>query len=91
MQQAYAPLLLARIRLISLFTLMFLKIKHDDESSLIEVLDLKQLFDPFTPSVEARLHGGDELQEPQLYIKLELLFPSGELLPECWIHPHYPH
>lgn len=91
MQHAYAPLLLARIRLISLFTLMFLKIKHDDDSSLIEVLDLKQLFDPFKSSVEARLHGGDELQEPQLYIKSELLFPSGELLPECWINPHYPH
>ncbi len=69
---------------------MFLKIKHDDDSSLIEVLDLKQLFDPFTPSVEARLHGGEELQEPQLYIKTELLFPSGESLPECWINPHYP-
>lgn len=54
------PLLLARIKLISLLTLMFLKLKHDDDSSLIEVLDLKQLFDPFTPSVEARLHGGEE-------------------------------
>ena len=30
---------------------MFLKIRHDDDSSLVEVLDLQQLFDPFAPRV----------------------------------------
>jgi hypothetical protein len=38
---------------------MFLN--HRDENSLVEVLNLTQLFDPFSESVEARLHAGEEL------------------------------
>lgn len=68
---------------------MFLKIHHDDDSSLLEVLDLKQLFDPFVASISGRLHGGEELQEPELYEKARLSFPSGEPLPRCWSDPHY--
>ena len=68
---------------------MFLKIHHDDDSSLVEVLDLKQLFDPFAPSIPARIHGGEELQDPQSFAKADLFFPSGESLPRCWLDPHY--
>lgn len=68
---------------------MFLKIRHDDDASLVEVLDLKQLFDPFAATVQARLHGGEELQDPQDYAKSELFFPSGESLPRCWVDSHY--
>lgn len=68
---------------------MFLKIHHDDDSSLVEILDIKQLFDPFSKVVSARLHGGEELQEPQGYEKSDLYFPSGESLPRCWCDPHY--
>ncbi|TVS04887.1 MAG: acetyltransferase [Cyanobium sp. PLM2.Bin73] len=68
---------------------MFLKIRHDDDSSLVEVLDLKQLFDPFATEVQARLHAGEELQDPQALTKASLFFPSGEELPRCWLDPHY--
>jgi hypothetical protein len=68
---------------------MFLKIHHDDDSSLLEVLDLKQLFDPFAESVDARIHAGEEMQDPQLFSKADLFFPSGEPLPRCWLDPHY--
>lgn len=68
---------------------MFLKIRHDDDSSLVEVLDLKQLFDPFATSLPARIHGGEELQDPQTFSKTDLFFPSGESLPRCWLDPHY--
>lgn len=68
---------------------MFLKIHHDDDASLVEVLDLKQLFDPFSPSIQARIHGGEELQDPQALQKNDLFFPSGESLPRCWLDPHY--
>lgn len=68
---------------------MFLKIHHDDDSSLVEVLDVKQLFDPFVSSVSARLHGGEEMQDAQEFAKKELFFPSGEQLPRCWCDPHY--
>ena len=66
---------------------MFLTIRHDDDSSLVEVLDLTQLFDPFEAQVLGRLHAGEELQEPQPWPKAELHFPSGETLPGCWLHP----
>jgi len=64
---------------------MFLRVLHDDDSSLLEVLDLPQLFDPFEPQVLGRLHAGEELQEPELFFKTDLIFPSGEPLPRCWV------
>jgi len=66
---------------------MFLTIRHDDDSSLVEVLNLTQLFDPFEAQVLGRLHAGEELQDPQPWLKTELRFPSGEALPTCWLHP----
>jgi hypothetical protein len=42
---------------------------------------------PFQNEVQARLHGGEELQDPQPWPKGELRFPSGEALPSCWLHP----
>ncbi|MFN5118986.1 MAG: acetyltransferase [Cyanobacteriota bacterium] len=68
---------------------MFLKIRHDDDFSLVEILDLRELFDPFAAQVAGRLHGGEEMQDPQAYAKTDLLFPSGEGLPRCWRDPHY--
>jgi hypothetical protein len=66
---------------------MFLN--HRDDNSLVEVLNLTQLFDPFSESVEVRLHAGEELQDPAPFRKVELTFPSGETLPRCWTNPTY--
>ena len=73
---------------------MFLKIRHNDDSSLddsslVEVLDVQQLFDPFGTTVLGRLHAGEELQDPAALSKVELSFPAGEPLPRCWMVPHY--
>jgi hypothetical protein len=68
---------------------MFLRVRHDDQSSLVEVLNLQQLFDPFATSVQGRLHAGEELQDPGAVSKAVLSFPSGEPLPRCWLDPHY--
>ncbi len=69
---------------------MFLKVRHDaDDTSLVEVLEVKQLFNPFDTQVRGRLHGGEELQDPQNYAKVDLFFPSGEALPRCWVDSHY--
>jgi hypothetical protein len=67
---------------------MFLKHRSDDDS-LVEVLNLEQLWDPFAASVEGRYHAGEELQDPQPFAKGELVFPSGESLPRCWVDPAY--
>jgi hypothetical protein len=66
---------------------MFLN--HRDDNSLVEVLNLTELFDPFSDSVEARMHAGEELQDAAPFKKVELTFPSGEPLPRCWTNPTY--
>ena len=59
--------------------------------SLVEVLQPAQLYNPFSPQVEGRLHAGEELQDPEPFAKNELRFPSGETLPRCWLDPSYSH
>ena len=66
---------------------MFLKTRQD--GSLMEVLNLQQLFDPFAGSVSGRLHAGEELQDSEAFAKTELLCPSGEALPRCWVDAGY--
>lgn len=59
--------------------------------NLIEVLSTQELFDPFVLEVMAQSHAGEELQEPEPFLKAELVFPSGEELPRCWVDPDYRH
>lgn len=66
---------------------MFLKTKQD--GSLMEVQDLQQLFDPFARGVQGRLHAGEELQDAEVFAKCDLLFPSREALPRCWVDAGY--
>ena len=66
---------------------MFLKIRQD--GSLMEVMNLKQLFDPFARGVDGRLHAGEEVQDLETFQKNELQFPSGEALPRCWVDAAY--
>ena len=72
---------------------MFLTLhQHGDSAgheALVEILDLRQLADPFSTVVTGRIHGGEELQDPHHFAKEELRFPSGEGLPRCWRDPHY--
>ncbi len=66
---------------------MFLQPKcHED---LIEVLDSEQLFNPCLKQFLGRSHWGEELQDPEMYSKEEMVFPSGEKLPRCWLEPNY--
>ena len=66
---------------------MFLK--HTPSGDLIEVLDSNALIDPNRAQVAGRFHAGEEMQEPANFTKAELIFPSGEALPQCWTDPHY--
>ena len=31
------------------------------------------------------------MQDPEKFLKSELVFPSGEPLPQCWLDPDYKH
>jgi len=66
---------------------MFLQLKEN--SDLVEVLGMSDLFDPFKESITGRLHRGEELQDPESFNKSGLGFPSGEELPRCWTDPNY--
>lgn len=64
-------------------------LKQIANGDLVEILELQGLFDPFQSVVQGRVHAGEELQEPAQFPKAELVFPSGEHLPQCWINPDY--
>jgi len=64
-------------------------LKERKSGDLVEVLDLSALFDPFKSDVAGRFHAGEELQEPQVFAKADLVFPSDEKLPRCWVDPKY--
>lgn len=66
---------------------MFLKKKSDGH--LVEVLSLKDLFNPKHSYLIGRLHYGEELQDSEQFEKSDLVFPSGENLPQCWLDVHY--
>jgi len=59
------------------------------DRSLVEVICPTDLFNPFKATVLGRLHAGEEMQEPEVFAKAGLRFPSGERLPQCWSDPSY--
>lgn len=66
---------------------MFLKRKSDGH--LVEILGLQDLVNPNRKTLAGRLHYGEEMQDPETFPKTDLMFPSGELLPRCWVDIHY--
>ncbi len=56
---------------------------------LVEVEDLISLCNPFENTVDACSNYGEEKQDPEPFSKLNLMFPSGEDLPQCWVEPHF--
>ena len=64
-------------------------LKNKENGDLVEVLDLPAMIDPFRKELSGRYHAGEELQDPAEFSKEQLVFPSGEALPLCWIDPEY--
>lgn len=66
---------------------MFLKERVTGD--LVEVLGFNDLVNPYNETVVGRYHHGEEAQDPEKFAKRNLVFPSGEALPRCWIDPQY--
>ncbi|MEB3219715.1 MAG: acetyltransferase [Nostocales cyanobacterium 94392] len=66
---------------------MFLQLKDDGE--LVKVTDVQQLINPNTDSIEAKQQQGEEEQPSESFKKENLVFPSGESLPRCWMDADY--
>lgn len=66
---------------------MFLK--HKATGDLVEVLSLPEMYNPCQNMIQGRFHAGEEMQDPEMFPKADLIFPSGEYLPQCWLDPAY--
>ncbi|MGJ5672942.1 MAG: acetyltransferase [Nostochopsis sp.] len=66
---------------------MLLQLK--DSGELLKILDVQELIDPSIDSIQARDQEGQEEQSPESYQKENLVFPSGENLPRCWMDANY--
>jgi hypothetical protein len=51
----------------------------------VKIVDVQELLDPTSEIVHAQDQEGQEEQETDIYQKEELVFPSGEKLPRCWL------
>jgi hypothetical protein len=66
---------------------MFLKQRSNGH--LLEIMDVSDLFNLLHEEILARSHSGEEVQDPEMFKKSDLIFLSGEELPRCWTDPHY--
>jgi hypothetical protein len=66
---------------------MFLQIKNTGD--IVKILDVQELIDPNSNTVQAQDQEGQEEQEPDSFEKQNLVFPSGETLPRCWWDANY--
>jgi hypothetical protein len=64
---------------------------HTASGNLIRVEDLDELFSPAKSGIRGRDQAGEEEQEVTWFVKEELVFPSGEVLPRCWTDINYRH
>jgi hypothetical protein len=68
---------------------MFLMQKNSEK--LVEVLSLTDLFNPNHKEIIGRFHAGEEMQDAEKFSKVQMVFPSGEALPQCWLDSAYRH
>lgn len=64
-------------------------VKDSQNQTLVKVLNPSDLFNPLQATVQGRQQAGEEEQPPENYPKAQLIFPSGEPLPQCWVDPDY--
>lgn len=62
---------------------------NKETGSLVEIDDLLTLINPNQSEVVARSQSGQEEQDPEPMAKMDLVFPSSENLPRCWVDVNY--
>ena len=64
-------------------------LKSKEEDALIEINEVNELINPLTEEVKGQVQAGEEEQPPESFKKSDLVFPSGEDLPQCWLDSNY--
>ena len=64
-------------------------LQKKENGTLVEVADVQELVNPAQPKITGRVQAGEEEQDPEAIAKDNLIFPSGESLPRCWMDADY--
>ncbi len=64
-------------------------LKDKKNGNLVEIMDFKSLINPVETEIMIQVQAGQEEQDPELSQKEQLIFPSGEDLPRCWLDANY--
>ncbi|MCW6050366.1 acetyltransferase [Microcoleus sp. A2-C5] len=64
-------------------------LQEKESGDLVEIIDIETLISPAKNHVSGRIQAGEEEQDPANFDKDKLVFPSGEVLPRCWIDENY--
>ncbi|MEG5000240.1 MULTISPECIES: acetyltransferase [unclassified Microcoleus] len=64
-------------------------LQEKESGDLVEILDIETLVSPSKNQVSGRIQAGEEEQDPANFPKDKLVFPSGEVLPRCWVEENY--
>ncbi len=64
-------------------------LQKKENGTLVEVVDVQELVNPAQPKITGRVQAGEEEQDPEAIAKDNLIFPSGESLPRCWMDAGY--
>jgi hypothetical protein len=64
-------------------------LQKKENGTLVEILDIQEVLSPSRAEIMIRVQSGEEEQDPEPIEKQNLIFPSGESLPRCWIDADY--
>lgn len=64
-------------------------LQEKETGNIIEINDLLALINPVKSTILGQDQLGQEEQDPEEFEKKNLVFPSGENLPRCWIDENY--
>lgn len=64
-------------------------LQKKENGTLVEILNIQEVISPNQTEVMGRVQAGEEEQDPEPIQKQNLIFPSGESLPRCWIDAEY--
>jgi hypothetical protein len=67
----------------------FMFLQDQQTGTLVKVLDIQSLLNPMEETIDGKIQAGEEEQEAEAFSKKNLIFPSGESLPRCWIDENY--
>jgi hypothetical protein len=64
-------------------------LQKKENGTLVEILNIQEVISPNQTEAMGRVQAGEEEQDPEPVQKQNLIFPSGESLPRCWIDAEY--